>query len=289
MFVTNQKDIVAHAKYCYENYPTIVNNIPRDVNKYDNTLLDYARMDNMLAGSQRDIGEASNLAQIAQSYTCNFPDQKYEDYVAILSVIAQASIDSAKRRFDIDIAEEIRLIKKDMDISAHKYPRFWRTIKHGFNLSNINYDLKCPMNYLAGLKLGYTKKSRTIPTSEFFERIEFKANRNTCRKVEELIEKYQIKLGHYNHTDASENDEYFLLRSDFQDLVDDIRQTFISRNYRSLVSWLLNRAFFATAGVIRNKSRYSYITSKNRSLLLKVLYDVNPKLFLSCFKTSINT
>jgi len=50
---------------------------------------DFANMDSMLAGSQRDIGESSNLAQVAQTYAYNFPDQKYEDYVCILSVLAR--------------------------------------------------------------------------------------------------------------------------------------------------------------------------------------------------------
>lgn len=45
-------------------------------------------MDNTLAGAQRDIGESSNLAQIAQTYDCTFNDEKYKDYVCILSVLA---------------------------------------------------------------------------------------------------------------------------------------------------------------------------------------------------------
>lgn len=73
---------------CYKNYHTIVNNIPKDQNVYTSTMDDFAAMDNMLASSQIDIGESSNLAQIAQTYAYNFKEQKYEDYVCILSVIA---------------------------------------------------------------------------------------------------------------------------------------------------------------------------------------------------------
>ena len=87
-YTTNQPDIVAHARMCYLNYPTIVNNIPKDKNKYNNTMEDFAFMDNILSQSQTDIGESSNLAQIAQSYACNFDDPKYQDYVCILSVVA---------------------------------------------------------------------------------------------------------------------------------------------------------------------------------------------------------
>ena len=87
-YTTNQPDIVAHARMCYSNYPTIVNNIPKDKNKYNNTMEDFALMDNILSQSQTDIGESSNLAQVAQSYACNFDDPKYQDYVCILSVVA---------------------------------------------------------------------------------------------------------------------------------------------------------------------------------------------------------
>lgn len=45
-------------------------------------------MDNMLSASQTDIGESSNLAQVAQTYDYNFDDPKYKDYVCILSVLA---------------------------------------------------------------------------------------------------------------------------------------------------------------------------------------------------------
>ena len=45
-----------------------------------------------LAKSQTDIGESSNLAQIAQTYECNFEDNKFSDYVCVLSVLAQAAI-----------------------------------------------------------------------------------------------------------------------------------------------------------------------------------------------------
>jgi hypothetical protein len=88
LYVTNQKEIAEYAKYCYKEYPTIENNIPKDKNKYNNTLDDFALLDNKLAHSQLGIGESSNLAQIALSYSHNFKDKKYLDAVCILSVLA---------------------------------------------------------------------------------------------------------------------------------------------------------------------------------------------------------
>ena len=88
IYTTNQKDIVPHAKHCVEYYPTIVNNIPKETNHYDNTMLDKAIVDNKLAAANLAIGESSNLAQLCLTYTYNFDDVKYYHYTCILSVLA---------------------------------------------------------------------------------------------------------------------------------------------------------------------------------------------------------
>lgn len=261
-----------------------MNNIPKEKNVYGNTMNDYATIDNELAKSQTDIGESSNLAQIAQTYDCTFNEQKYSDYVCILSVIAQAAIDNAKRRFDIDISSEIKRIKKDMNISENKYPDFWRIIKHGFNKKYINSDLHCPMNYLVNIEVPeFRKISPTIPMSELFIKHKLELNRRVCKKVEELIVKYSLDL--YNAV-TSENqniEDWILLRSDFSDLIRDIKGLNISSNYIGLMSWLLDRAFIITNDVIRNRKLQTNL-DKNKSLLVKVLYEINPSVFLKCFK-----
>ena len=132
-YITNQADIVKWARYCYLNYYTIVNNIPKDKNKYSNTLLNYAIIDNKLAQAQMAIGASSNLAQLSITYSYNFDDKKYKDYVCILSVLAQVAIDNAKRTFDIDLNQEIAKIKEDMNVSEYKYPSFWLNIRKDFN------------------------------------------------------------------------------------------------------------------------------------------------------------
>lgn len=286
-YVTNQPDIVRHARQCYIKYPTIVNNIPKETNRYRNTMNDFALIDNNLAKSQTDIGESSNLAQIAQTYECNFEDQKYSDYVCILSVLAQVAIDNSKRRFDINLTAEIKRIKKDMDIKKHKYPDFWAIIKRGFNKKNINHDLVCPMNYLYDLKFNkFRHQTATIPISHFFIKHPLDINRRTCKRVEELISKYSLSL-FLNNTSNFEIyemlDSHLLLRSDFEELVQNIRSVNISNNYLGLMSWLIDRAFMITPDVSRNKMIKTNLGA-NKSLLLKVLYEVNPKCFLKCFK-----
>ena len=171
IYTTNQPQIVDHAKKCQMLYPTIVNNIPKDSNIYNNTMEDFAKLDNKLAASQLDIGESSNLAQLAQTYDCTFGDQKYKDYVCILSVLAQIAIDSAKRLFDVDVSSEIRQIKKDMNVKENKYPSFWKIIHRDFKDKNINHNLLCPMNYLYNLKLDQFRSNQsTIPVEYFFKK-----------------------------------------------------------------------------------------------------------------------
>ncbi len=250
---------------------------------------DYALIDNNLAKSQTDIGESSNLAQIAQTYACNFPDKKYVDYVCILSVIAQLAIDSAKRAFDVDIAEEIRRIKKDMDIKTNKYPSFWATIKMGFNKENINPDLKCPMNYLHNLKLREFKPSHpTLPMTYFFNKFELDCDRRKCRKVEELIQKYSFDLFQYNTSKDKRYEDYLLLRDDFDELIKDIRKTYISSNYLGLISWLIDRCLMITPALRSNTGNINSTISKNRSLLMKVVHDVSPTCFMKCLTKNLS-
>jgi hypothetical protein len=290
LYTTNQPDIVEYAKYCYLNYPTIVNNIPKEKNTYDNTLLNFAKIDNNLAAAQRAIGESSNLAQICLTYTYNFEDQKYDDYVCILSVLAQVAIDNAKRRFDIDLTREIDLIKKDMDIKTNGYPSFWGIVKKGFNKQRVNSELICPMNYVFDIKANkYKNADSTLPMSEFFVKHEIDPNekRKRSRKVEDLIQKYSLELFNYNiDNEDDNNEEYLLLRSDFDDLIAEIQSIYISRNYLGLMSWLLDRAFCITLGAQRKSNVTMTTINTNKSILLKTLYSVNPDALLKCFKTA---
>ena len=282
IYTTNQADIVLHAKDCKEKYLTIVNNIPKDSNVYDSTMKDFARLDNKLAASQLDIGESSNLAQLAQTYDCTFDEQKYKDYVCILSVLAQIAIDSAKRLFDVDVGSEIKRIKKDMDVENNKYPAFWKVIRRDFKEKNINYNLVCPMNYLYNLKLDqFRSNESTIPIQYFFKKFEIEKNRKTCKKVEEIIEMYMNK---YYSTISSENeDSYFLLKMDFDNMIQDIKKVYVSKNYIGLFSWLIDRAFCVYISQKQNQYKLKSKIKKRKSILIKALYDINSANLLKCF------
>ena len=294
-YVTNQEDIVKCAKRAYLNYPTIVNNIPKDKNKYNNTLETFAQIDNTLSHAQSAIGLSSNLAQFAQTYMYNFNDQKYKDYVCILSVLAQCAIDNAKRTFDIDIVSEIERIKQDMNIEQNGVPAFWKHVKDfkakvgdkRFDSGKVNKNLKCPMNYLMNLKFeSFRSNESTLPMSYFFEKFELQEDRRKCRKVEELIEEYSLDLFIYN-TQNCLDDEYRIYREiievDFEELLNDIKTIYISKNYLGLMSWLIDRAFCISPSIKQNKVLLKNVTNKNKPLLIKILYDINSKNLLQCF------
>jgi len=305
IYVTNQKIIAKHAKYCYKNYPTIVNLIPKEKNNYNYDMRDFAEVDNKLASAQLAIGESSNLAQLCLTYSYNYGDKKYIDYVCILSVLAQIAIDNAKRKFDIDLTNEIKYIKENMDVQRNGLPYFWeitkkdkrkartdeiRKLRNKQNKKKIrekiNPNLVCPMNYLYKLKSKkFRNEHETIPIKEFFINNISKKNIRRSKRVEDLIEKYSIDLHNFYMNNCTMETEYdfedeLLMTIKFEELIKDIRSVYISNNYAGLMSWLINRAFKITNQVQGN---IDSVLDKNRVVLLKTLYTINKDVFLSCF------
>ena len=78
-----------------------------------------------------------------------------------------------------------------------------------------------------------------------------------------------------------------LLREDFEDLLTDIKQTYISKTYVGLMSWLIDRAFLITKETKVNKNLINRKTNENKSLLLKVLYDINANNVLKIFSKNL--
>ena len=301
IYTTNQPEIVEYAKHCYENYSTIVNNIPKEKNSYNNELINYAIIDNNLQAANMAIGLSSNLAQLEQVYTCTFGDKKYHDYTCILSVLAQVAIDNAKRRFDIDLNAEIERIKQDSNVEENKYPTFWFDIKRKDKFSKKmtakdkaekkdamhNPELKCPMNYLGQVEFqDFRSPHKELGMEHFFVKYDLELNRRKSRKVEEIIEKYSLDL--YNSKVASEDDDvYLLLREDFDQMIADIKSVYISNTYLGLMSWLIDRAFCITPAIKQNQSIMNARTNKNKVVLLSALYNINKENLLMCFSKNV--
>ena len=207
-----------------------------------------------------------------------------DDYVCILSVLAQVAIDNAKRRFDIDLTGEIKRIKADMNIKKNGLPSFWGVIKKDIDKKRINKRLVCPMNYLAKVKFEkYKSEESTLKMKYFFNEVKKKDQnkKKTVKKIEDLIIKYSFKIENDKGT-KKEKEDYLLLRSDFDELVEDLKKIFISRNSSFLMSWLIDRAFNISKSQKINESDDKKLIASNKALLVKVLYDTNSKEFLKC-------
>ena len=302
IYTTNQKDIVEYAKSCYAKYHTIVNNIPKEKNSYDDELINYAIIDNNLQAANRAIGESSNLAQFNQVYAYTFKEKKYEDYTCILSVLAQVAIDNAKRRFDIDLNNEIKRIEKDSNVSDNKHPAFWFDIKKKDKFSKkmtakekekkkknrMNAELRCPMNYLGEVEFKDSRSSESeLDMDHFFVKYELELNRRKSKKVEEIIEKYSLELYNARVEEDDDGDDYFVLREDFDQMIDDIKSVYMSSSYLGLMSWLIDRAFCITPAVKQNYDVVNSRIHKNKSLLLSTLYNINKDNLLKCFSKNI--
>lgn len=199
----------------------------------------------------------------------------------------QAAIDNAKRRFDIDIMSEIQRIKEDMNVTENGYPVFWKIIRPDFNMKRINPRLNCPMNYLCTVKpRKFKSKYSTLPMSDFFIKHKLETDRRKCKRIEELITKYSLELYNFRMNEDSDYEDYLLLRSDFEDILKDIRKINISKNYTGLISWLIDRAFIITPAMRSNSGTLECNLNRNRSLLMKTLYRINKNSFMSCFKSS---
>ena len=128
---------------------------------------------------------------------------------------------------------------------------------------------------------------------KFFVKYELDNNRRKCAKVEDIIEQYSLML-YYDYQSEQEEDDlnekendWVLCESDFNDMIQQIKQIYVSSSYLGLYSWLLDRAFGINCGVRRNLDTKNNMTDNNRALLMSVLYKINPQNLLKCFAKNV--
>lgn len=150
-YVTNDKLIVNKAKQLFRSFPVIVNDIQLSKKSYMNTMTDRAKVDHMLAKGKLNIGESSNLSQIALSlYFGINKTEELEDVFIINSVLAQCAIDSAKREYIIDVKKEINRLRnlECMKIDGRKVkPKFWEYINN-IDEETTLVETKCTMDLI---------------------------------------------------------------------------------------------------------------------------------------------
>lgn len=293
IYTTNESHIVDCAKKYYKFYPTIVNQLEKETVIFRNTLEDYAKIDNTLAFASDCIGRATNYAQLAQTYSYNLQNDilkesltvdEYNKCTAILAVLAQVAIDNAKRKYKVNLTDEIERIGKLLNVSQNKYPSFYKYRDKSERF--INDSLTCPMQILFDTKFNNAKRSKGYSINEIF----IKHGGQLTKKesaIEKLIDEYIETVNCKNSSKNNDKDKTFNeLIAEHKFYIRSIKSKF-EGDYVAIISKLIDRAFLITSAIKSNKNTVKNYTPKNKNILIKLLYDLSPIDFLNCFKNTL--
>ena len=242
--------------------------------------------------------------------------QLYDNFV-ILSVIAQIIIDGCKREYEIDGNKEIdRISKMDcMTIKKSfvspktgkikykkydfpefmKYTREIKYTKDGKELpqneieetknklkGRINSSLICPMNWLEYWldKIQNISSTNTIPTSEFFIKMNGKPNHKQMTKIMSIVNDYDGYVKNLNMRSNIDSNEYNRMITEKSiSVVEEVSRIKI----KNIVT--INR-LIETALSLKVKTSRASSTDKNCKYtrkLLNLLYKTNREKFLDNF------
>lgn len=210
--VTNDAPVVELAKKAYIEYPTIKNNIGKSTRIYDETNA-FAIMDSSIARSNVVTGESSNFAAKALSYISDTISNRELnlDVCVICSVLAQCSLDSSKRNFDIDIYSTLKSWeKKFKSANSDDEGKLFipKTLGEILNKNNIKSeqtlytrDFNCPLDIIRKyIEESSSTQSRntSLPISEIIDSEELElisASKQslTCSKIIKRVEQFDLE------------------------------------------------------------------------------------------------
>lgn len=243
--------------------------------------------------------------------------KEYYDNFTILAVLAQLVIDSCKRSFEIDGEEEIKRISKlpcmsltktiEVDDGKFKtikcdfpeFMRYTREIPHtkdGKELPSevvsknksklrrrINPDLQCPMNWLEEWldKIQNISSTNTLPTKDFFIKMQGKANDRQMSAIMKLIKEYDDYVKSSNVASPKSEDEYVFT---IIEKANSILEKLQAINVRNVLT--INRLIEVALGLsseVGASHRRKYDPAKYTRKLLNLLYKSNKDRFLANF------
>lgn len=292
IYATNQKDIVTLAKKAYNDYPTIVNGIkPNGINTYTRSMESYAKMDSDISAAQYAIGYSSNIAQLALSYyyDSGSVSQELEDVFIICSVLAQVAIDSAKRNFEIKVSPELKRIR-DLECMKYnpKYPRFYAEVQElknrkKFKSKRMDFkpddigDFNCPMDILyriideniVDLRKYKELNTETINLNKIFEYDSSKIKDRDRKQHINIVSMVNECNENILKLDRGGDDYHIRRRRELESCMCKIKK----KTIKEATMFSLIAFAFETGGSMCDR-------------LLTVLYDLEPKKFLKCFKNT---
>lgn len=300
--------MVAAAKVAYEQYPTVVNEIPESGLTYDKTMSEYARMDSAMQGAQKAIGGSSDTAQLQQSYYWSKlahgeNDEETEQYyqnTIILAVLAQVAIDSCKRVFDVDANEEIARIRSQPCMNKDQdYPKFIQYTKEIPMTKNnkdrpqsdirkdkqrirkrIDSSIVCPMNWMEEAldKIQGDSRGSLIPTSDYFIWLKGRGEDRRIGKARQLIQEYDAWVKS-NSQSFSDDECYSLLVVKTQEILDNLRKLNLSQ---ISVNHMIAQCLEVDDNHASNRTNYKDAPKYLRKTL-NLLYKSNKESFLNSF------
>ena len=278
VFVTNNAIVVKYAAYAYKNYFTIVNQIEKSTRTYNNSVIELAQIDNMLAESKNAIGETSNLAQIALSYYVTSKDAQLLKNVCILSVLAQVAIDNAKRQYLVDINAEIdRLaadINKDHLIKINnrystKKPYFFKILRDDIKkerLEKTNCTMDLLQNSLNSIK--NSERTELVKMIDLLKNAGRETNNRQVKIIKDIISETADKSAEIVvNEELNKKEKAKRLMNLESEMIQNIRKYKLKQD--TMIATIRN------ALTIKTKLKLKIVNS---------MYQYNKEMFYNCFK-----
>jgi hypothetical protein len=269
------------SKKVYGKYKVCVNGLDADKTPYTLSLKSMAELDHTLARATTEIGSIVNEGQLCNALYFDYLHngkvrQDIYEQTDILTVLSMCSIDSAKRKYKINIGSELRKIQKFISaIVKTNYegskPNFFRYIdkKEGVTFKHYN----TPMDHLYEVlsKIEDANGVKTWNFKYFLSKVDIdKANRKQRERVRELVAELVNKLESIHSKKYKKKEKNVKLADTTAEYLGKIGKLKIKQN--TMYSILKDI----------DEKKYKSIRTK----LLNCLYQAHTETFLNCFKKS---
>lgn len=178
-------------------------------------------------------------------------------------------------------------------------PTFWKYIKKPANVEarkrleeQIDPKLICPMNAVVSVfdemeERSSKKRTKTIPMEEFFAPVKGRAESRHTQKIREYAERLNAIITR-NRIEQAKNpykkskDTYVLLVEEIKEIQKDMKKSIRKMNQKTMSQSIKLAMGCGERVTPEVKKTYSRVGKH----ILKLLYDYDEDLFLSCFKRS---
>ncbi|APH23937.1 TPA: hypothetical protein ACXDAY_002945 [Clostridium botulinum] len=281
----NSDVLLENAKECYKKYRVCINNVDTDLNKYKVTNTDMAKIDNILANSQRFIGEVVNLGQLYMStyYDCINKGETDKNKLSTLiqgvdicTILSEISIDSAKRMYEIDIEQQIKELSKCKYLYENK-PNFFKYVSQNKNIKNKVQKYETSMDHLQEI-LNNIEDAEERPTIDLLKFINnFDKKKVKWRQVTGITESINHMMNNIKYIET-------FMRSNTED---EKKEKYIAQdNTKNEHMQQIKRYKIKTETiyVIIQEVLHDRIECKYKTDLLNILYNLDKEKFLEVFK-----